>query len=890
MKKNLNKILYYIFPAFLTGLVLAVLMYVKQYAPFGGKGLNWMDADIQYLDFYAYFKDVLEGKNSIAYTFGKTLGGTNVAVFSYYLSSPFILLAVLFKKTNLTAFLDFIVVLKLMLSASTFCIFLTGRFRDKIQDGWKRTMVLILSVSYALCQYNIAQSSNVNWLDGVYLLPLMLLFVYQLVNRQHSGWKLAVTVGIAILFNWYSAGMDCLFSLFWFFLESAIKREKSTRNIPDSCGRIKASGTKYSGIKNFFYYIISMLVGVMLSAVLFLPTTGALQNGSRGSLDLGGLEELGFRGSLVEVLQNYVYGGTSGSDRLALFSGVIAAIGFLSFFVSKKTGRREKRIIGVASLFGILMFYWNPLFLLFSLLKRATSYWCRFSYLNIFLLLFVAALYFLSAEKEKNFYLPFQSAGVFAAIIVVLDYTTGTNNWNHVNATAGMALVMGILLSSSLFIWYQKPKKKRIVQFGLTAVLICLCLLDLSYNASLLMDVYHSEDVDTNADYFYNQQILVDAVKEADSGYYRVSQTTNRNHSTEEGAGTANYNESLAYHYWSISGYTSSPDDNQRAFLQHLGYRENSENYNITNTSILGADSLLGVKYVLSPYPIKGLVENTEFEVKNQKKVYQNPYALPMAFLTHHPVDNRLLDNLNPFAFQNSVYSQLLGRKTELYRPVQYEIIQQGDVAAGTPLVIQISIPEGNYSLYGNLPWNSEITANMDVNGQYTTRYACWGSESVFYIPYSDSTAMIQLTSTTSYDFDYSHFQFYALDLDQLAAISKELSSETPDQFSMENGAVSAEIANAEKGDMLFLSVPADSGWTITNNGKEIQADTLDNCLYLIPLQPGRNEISLQYHVPYKNAGILVTIAGIIGTVFLAALGRRKTAGRRRKASCHRTE
>ena len=178
-----------------------------------------------------------------------------------------------------------------------------------------------------------------NWLDGVYLLPLMLLFVYQLVNRQASGWKLAVTAGIAILFNWYSAGMDCLFSFFWFFLESALKREESIRNIPASCGRTKASGTKCSGIKDFFYFIFSMLVGVMLSAVLFLPTMGALRNGSRGNLDLGGLKELGFRGSLVSVFQNYVYGGTSSSDRLALFSGVIAAIGFLSFFASKKTDR-----------------------------------------------------------------------------------------------------------------------------------------------------------------------------------------------------------------------------------------------------------------------------------------------------------------------------------------------------------------------------------------------------------------------------------------------------------------------------------------------------------------------------------------------------------------------
>ena len=87
------------FSAFgLTFAVLLILFITCGYAPFGNKSLAVDDASIQYLDFYAYFKDVLAQKNSIFYTFGKTLGGTNIAVFSYYLSSPFMLLSVFFQK------------------------------------------------------------------------------------------------------------------------------------------------------------------------------------------------------------------------------------------------------------------------------------------------------------------------------------------------------------------------------------------------------------------------------------------------------------------------------------------------------------------------------------------------------------------------------------------------------------------------------------------------------------------------------------------------------------------------------------------------------------------------------------------------------------------------
>lgn len=62
--------------------------------------MTWEDGNIQYLDFFSYFKDVLSGENSLIYTFSKTLGGSNIAVFSYYLASPFNLLIIFLKKQN----------------------------------------------------------------------------------------------------------------------------------------------------------------------------------------------------------------------------------------------------------------------------------------------------------------------------------------------------------------------------------------------------------------------------------------------------------------------------------------------------------------------------------------------------------------------------------------------------------------------------------------------------------------------------------------------------------------------------------------------------------------------------------------------------------------------
>ncbi len=64
----------------------------------------------------------------------------------------------------------------------TCSIFLRNRFKNL-----EIAVVMALSLGYGMMQYNIAQASNIMWLDGVYMLPLILLGVHQLVNENKKG-------------------------------------------------------------------------------------------------------------------------------------------------------------------------------------------------------------------------------------------------------------------------------------------------------------------------------------------------------------------------------------------------------------------------------------------------------------------------------------------------------------------------------------------------------------------------------------------------------------------------------------------------------------------------------------------------------------------------------
>lgn len=313
-------------PAIFTSAILLMLFYTQEFAPFGNNTLACMDANIQYLDFFAYFKDVLEGKNNISYTFGKTLGGTNAAVFSYYLSSPFNLIVLFFSRDNLHSFFDIVVLLKLALASMMCCIYLLKRFENMIISKIQYILAVILSVGYGLSQYAIAQSSNIMWLDGVYMLPLLLLAVYKIVKKDDKGYLLSIITGYSIIANWYTAGINCIFSAVWFLLEILLNCE----NLTQLCTEWKIK------FKYICIYIKSMIIGVLLSAAIFLPTICALKNSSRGSLLYEQLLNNWLIGKIPSFIQGLTFGAVSSQSSVALFCGNVAIIGCIGTFIVLK--------------------------------------------------------------------------------------------------------------------------------------------------------------------------------------------------------------------------------------------------------------------------------------------------------------------------------------------------------------------------------------------------------------------------------------------------------------------------------------------------------------------------------------------------------------------------
>lgn len=835
MKCKNNGIITNIISMFSTTIIILLAYIIFNYAPFGNKSLAVMDAQIQYLDFFSFLKNVFMGKDSIFYSFNTTIGGPAIGVFGYYLASPINILLKFINDENI--FLNIGILIKLAIASFTFSYFLSNRFEKKL----KSTFNIILSVSYSLMQYTIAQASNIMWLDGVYMLPLICLGVYKLIKEKNIHF-LSITVGLSIIFNWYTGGINCIFSIFYFIFELII-------NLIDEKDKLKNSIKII--LKSCITYCISMIIGVMISCILFIPVVLSLMGGKGGTFDIA-LITNDFYGNILNTIESYHMGSVSTDKSLSIYCGVFPLLGVILAFTSKNVSNKRKIIFALMLIIMVLTCYYKPLFLLFSLFKNSTSYYFRYSYVVIFTFIYISTFGYLAIEKEQKNY-TCKYATLFSILLIVLQFITKSSNIKYIYATIIFLLIdIYIVFKEKIF------NSKKI----LCVILLILCFSELFLNIKIMFRNGNSETL--YKDYSISEQKQINELKEYDVSSYRISQTLFRNYQNEDEL-PAYYNDALAYNYMSISGYTSSPDNNALELLSNLGYRTEGECITIVNTSILPVDSLLGVKYVLSDHEIIGLTKVDELGTYNGKSVYYNQYALDLSFATRNITEVEY--NGNSFEYVNDLYSSLLGENVEVYKKANYTI--STDRNAFDENVYKYTVEnvsnDGEYSLYAYFPWLSQYDGKVYSNGEFITQYAKWLSPEVIYIPLGENDRT-QIDICSKNEIETGEAQIYFVDFAVLKYATDKIKENKVEEINFEKNKISIKYNNVNNMENLLVTIPFAKGWKLKINGKEYPFEEYNQIMY-INLLDGENDIELNYYTPGLKFGIAVSCFGIIITI-----------------------
>ncbi|WEV53003.1 YfhO family protein [Bifidobacterium sp. ESL0704] len=870
-----------VYPAtvMLVAAILVVVFSILSVAPFGGgqKTLAVNDANMQYLSFFAYLKDVLSGNNSIGYTFSKGLGGNNVAVFSYYLMSPFNLLVVFFSKVHLNDFYDILVLLKLCTAGLTMSVYLTHRLGPRLN----RLYTVLLSVSYALMQYNLEQSRNVMWLDGVYMLPLMALGVYYCIHR-HRSLLLILSTAFAVVFNWYTAVLDGLFIVMWYVVESvALSDERHAKVLPviwHNLGR----------------FVLSGVAGLGLSAFVLLPTALQLGRG-RGRINLGD-RQWPFLGAGTFELQGFVHGSHSVSGAASLFIGALALFGFIGFLFTDQINRRTKIAVAGVLFIIILAFHEGSLFYVFSLLKQVVSYLYRFAYLAMFVMIAAAGAFYGSwrdVRSRRSVY-TYVAFAVFLVLLVLLEV---------VNPVRGVLMAL-LTVSAGVVVVFLVVESRKIpagsVRAGISVVLVAAVLADLGCDVCLF---YRSSsgtgDYTANTSLYKNyaaeQVNQIKAVTDADHGTYRISQTSARRQGYIDKHLNWMFDEGFAYDYKPIVGYTSDPNPDEQRLLENLGYAQNDINISVVDTSILSADSLLASKYVLSRYPIEGL-EKTKLPGASGKSVYRNPYALPFAFVASkdalHVLPREKPDELariaritdgsyvldtNPFVYQNQLFSQLTGSKVRLFEPLPFKASSHDGST------------QYHLSGVGKGPVYGEIQT-LDSGAVLTLKdawipYAKYGAPGVVYIPQNhDGSADVSYRTKHPSSPRSLNPLFYQLNLDELKRSTDILKRDRPDISHFSNGDVTMKV-DAEHVEQLVISIISDSSWQVSVDGKPAKTQKVAGALISLPLKAGKHTVRMHYVVSGMKIGVAVSLVSLFAVFGYACLACRKSKRSEKRVS-----
>ncbi len=809
--------------SFLTAMgMFCIICLVGNIYPFGTKSNLAWDASIQYADFFAFLRDLLFGDAHIGYSMSKSLGGSLVAFFAYYLSSPLNLLVIFFKRENLQLFIFIITLLKVSLSAFTCCFYLKNRFKHSLDNRF----VIVLSLAYAFSQYSVSQATNIMWLDGVYMLPLMMFGVWKFVSKDRP-FTLWLTVGLTVLFNWYTGYMNCLFIPFYFLVEEVLfcKNENNLRASKVICRSLR--------------FCLVEFLGVLLSSVLLLPTVYGLLNGK--GIEDSNLFVWQTNGTFLDMLRGFVLGSEPNSPQISIYCGCAVLIAVVCFFFNKRIKIFEKVWIGGFALFLCIGLLFKPMENIWNGFRYVYSYYYRFSYVVIAGFIFIAA-YFLSRGElsKKN---TFMASGAIILLFLLMDGIKAFNS-KYLFVTVALIALYPLLLI---------PKRR------LAAIaLVSLTIVELILNAKTVVSKIYTAEASAFPAYMQEEELLVSAVQRFDSGLYRMEQTFRRH-------GAVDANGAMSAGYKGIAHYSSTFDENVAKLYCALGYSD-QESVNFYKEPILPADSLFGVKYILSDKSYAGYEAVEEIDTETNKSAWYNPYALPLAFsVSDKVVEATEADNC--FEKINRIYSAILGREIKLFEKVEYEKNILTD-----SVEYKINADGTENILYGFAGSNTS-NLKLYVDGDYVFYYSGWLLNYVFNIGTQNAghTIVFQGTNAAS----AINEVFYSLNIDLFEACIHEIRSGAVSELSVDDGHIAAEYT-ADKDGQIMLTVPYSDSWSVSVNGKEVKPEVGLGTFITIPVCAGNNTIELNYHVPWLLPGVALSLISVAVFIILSLLKKRK--------------
>ncbi len=634
---------------FLTAILLIIMFAIFGYYPAGEYSILSSDLSAQYApDLIAYKNTLLSGGN-LFYSTLISMGKNTMGLFAYYLSSPLNLMTFLFPAEMISEAILALIIVKLSLASA----FMTLYLRSRHPEGTRFSV--IFGTLYAFCSYAVVFMMHIMWMDGFYLLPLLLLVVERFLSNRRRYFSLIFLLAYMFLSGFYIAYMVGIFSFFYLIFRMIEERRFAEHSLKQAFGVVGS-------------FIGSAVVAAMLSAVVLLPAgLDILRNPDYSKNQV--TFEANF--TVVEFFNQLLAGSFDkmADNKPLVYAGLAVLLLCVLFFLHPEIARRKKALVGVAFVGLFLSMIASPLNLAWHLFDEPNWFKFRYSFLLSFLLISVAYETFLKLKglPAKAFVM---TGGIFIALVVVVQgfgdlETEGARFF--ANLFAGIIVLLLLYAMTGVRFPDSVANLKRLVP-GFLAVLLVI-------EAAIMNPLFLRPKVfggENEREPLYQSIVqpmpLVETAK-ADAlaegvGFFRMETTGGVEAMDPMSA-------ALYLNYPGTSTFNSSANKKLNRFLKQLGYVTNYNYFSSSHEySSVVTDSLLGIRYVLTPDDrLMGYTDLAKSE-DGTITLLRNELALPVLYavqpeaLVFDPfILEKTPDAKDPFQYQEMLLDAFFGQE-----------------------------------------------------------------------------------------------------------------------------------------------------------------------------------------------------------------------------------
>lgn len=841
----------YIILAFFVPVVLMAAAYgAVGFYPFGENQVAVIDMYHQYFPFLSELHQKLQNGGSLLYTWNGGLGTNFLALMSYYAASPLYFLTIFVPDDYLMEAITLIILIKIGLASAFMALYLRSMHK-RCDCG-----TVAFSVLYGLCAYVMGYYWCLMWLDTVALLPLCILGLNRLLDRERI---LLYTLSITAIMitNYYTGGMVCIFILFYYpvlYFSRDIKR--------GALGCLRITGKA----------VLCSLTGIFMAGVTLFPTFLNMQN--TYYIDSEMPEDSSFYHSLLDLATNLLP-ETQLTVREGLpniYCGLLCFMLAILFLALKSVSLRRKVLNCGLLAFLFLSLNWNKLDFIWHGLHFPNQLPFRYSFVVSFLLVILAYETFLNIREIAPKHIGILVAAGAGYILLAQKLYEG-------DFSAEFAYVCLLLL----FLYGGFLAAYRTGLYHQKAMCLLLLLLVAGEMVNNTADAVETVSYTNRAEYFSESREVKQLVRdrrEQDRDFYRM-----------EVSNPLILNSPMLYQYPGVSEFSSTVNGNVSYLMEHIGLEaEDAKNrYNYVMTTPV-ANAMLGIKYIISRgQPVENQPSLELTDGAELTGLYENQYALAVGYMANKEVlDSWDYTQDNPFQVLNDFVNLATGEEAPIFRPV------------GTPELTGSHVSLGEYydgyvdctaegedpdaQLVFTLPRDQQVYAFVEADGAESIT-----AETPDQTPVQlreDCGAVVSLGAcsageTVAVNIDYSGedaggitARVYGMDQEAWDRAYAQLADECLRTDDFGDTFIKGSITAAEGG-VFLTSIPYEKGWTLKVDGKEQEIEPLADALLAVPMKAGQHTVELTYCPDGLKQGILVSLCGIGILLALCFIRRR---------------